>query len=195
MEKIKKVEKQLKKAGKEIVDIQKLHNQIESGKAQMNKALKNLKDNGFNTVTNTKIKRFSDLGRTITDPFTPAGAIGVAQTSGPNGTQTGVGTAIIQRPYSKHKLENSRYGKKEHTGITKRYKAENSVDKIQSKYYPNRKWTDESATKALKKDNVKLTDLELKAAKRSINGKWTDGMYHPSYEHLYNYEKKRRGLK
>ena len=104
-DKDKKVSKQLKKAGKEMADIMTLDKQIKSGKAEINKALKNLNENGYKTLENTKIKRFADLGRTITDPFTPSGAIGVAQTSGPNGTQTGIGPAIVQRAYSKTKLQ------------------------------------------------------------------------------------------
>lgn len=184
----KKAENLLKKAGKEMGDVITLHEQIKNGKAQANKALQNLKENGFNTTTNTKIKRFVDLGRTFADLTSPAGIENAR----------GRDVVRIQRPYTKTKLEKGvRYNKPEHKGINRLGKANSAVSKIgfSNKYYPNRKWTYESATKALKKDNVQLTDLEMKEAKRINNSHHRflgPSYYYPSIEHLYEYEKKRR---
>lgn len=123
----KKASKQLKKAGKEMADIMTLDKQIKSGKDEMNKALKNLNENGYKTIENTKVKRFADLGRTITDLFTPAGAIGVAETTGPNGSQTGAGPAIIQRSYIKTKLQKTPKTTSSQDRIDNAYKKAESI--------------------------------------------------------------------
>ena len=83
---------------------------------------------------------------------------------------------------------------KEHKGITKLGKADDAVWEMSRKYYPNHRWTEESATKALKENKVKLTDSEWKAAKRNIETDRTfrSAVWHPSMEHLYNYETERR---
>lgn len=181
----KKAEKQIKKAIKQFDDVRKHDEAIKEYNKLISDNIKKIESSG-------DYKVFSEKGKTYL-----SGSYKPAILDSPLAKTIKYDKPSIKKQESQLSSETLKKVSelpKEHKGITKLSKADDAVWTLSRKYYPNHRWTKESATKALKENKVKLTDSEWKAAKRNIETDRTllSGVWHPSMEHLYNYETERR---